>query len=158
MNGIWQTSALVTGFPSGAAAPIPQWGDKNAVWASTHELAFTNQKNPDSKKEAAAACWISWLSANSADWSKAGNIPARNVVRSGAAFQANTALAPVASEADVAFFQPNVPGISDGLGPMADAVNAVTAGSQSDIKKALDDAAAKANQALQQDKQKYGGS
>ena len=158
MNGIWQTSSLVTGFPAGAAAPIPQWGDKNAVWASTHELAYTNQKNPDPKKEAAAACWISWLSANSADWSKAGNIPARNVVRTGAAFQANAALAPVASEADVAFFLPSVPGISDGLGPMADAVNAVTAGSQSDVKKALDDAAAKANQALQQDKQKYGGS
>jgi len=155
MNGIWQTSSLVTGFKS-AAAPIPQWGDKYAVWASTHEIAYTNQKTPDPKKAIAAACWISWLSANSADWSKAGNIPARNAVRTGAAFAANQELAPVAPEADAAFFQPNVPGIGDALAPMADAVNAVTAGTQSDIKKALDDAAAKANQALQQARQRYG--
>ena len=157
MNGIWQTSSLVTGFPNGAAAPIPQWGSTYAVWASTHELAFTNQKNPDAKKTAAAACWISWLSANSADWSKAGNIPVRNAVRTGGAFQANAALAPVAPEADAAFFQPNIPGIGDALAPMADAVNAITAGTQSNIKQALDNAVQKANQTLQQNKQRYGG-
>jgi multiple sugar transport system substrate-binding protein len=156
MNGIWQTSSLVTNFKSGATAPIPQWGEKYAVWASTHELAFTNQKNPDPKKAAAGGCWISWLSANSADWSKAGNIPARNAVRTGSAFQGNQELAPVAPEADAAFFQPNIPGIGDALAPMADAVNAVTAGQQSDIKKALDDAATKSNQILQQAKQRYG--
>ena len=156
-NGIWQISNLVTPYTFAGAAPVPQLGTTNAVWGGSHQLALFNQKNADPAKTAAAGCWMGWLVAHSYDWAKSGQIPASKSVRASAQFKAIEPQATIAPEVDYVFFAPPVPGIGDAIAPLDQAVSALTAGKGTDAKKALDDAAAKATQILQQNKQRYGG-
>ena len=78
-------------------------------------------------------------------------------MRNSAQFKAVEPQATIAPEVEYVFFAPPVPGIGDAIAPLYQAVSAMTAGKGTDVKKALDDAAAKATQILQQNKQRYGG-
>lgn len=78
-------------------------------------------------------------------------------MRESEAFQALEAQASYAVMADAAVFPPTIPGITDALAPLAQAVEAVMAGQQTDIQAALNDAAAQGNQILEQNRQRYGG-
>jgi multiple sugar transport system substrate-binding protein len=136
-------------------AQVPQIGDKYAVWGGSHQLSMTTD---DPTKQAAAACWISWLSKNSAQWAKAGLVPVRQSIRSGPDLAAESpAVAAFAKEADDVIMPQPIPGLvtavwGEGFGK---AVDAVLLGQQADVKKALDDAAAKTDQLLQQNRQRY---
>jgi multiple sugar transport system substrate-binding protein len=157
-NGIWQTTNL-TGEGvefNGMATAVPQMGEQMAVWAGSHQLALTQQASPDPCKDAGAAIFIKYLLDNSVEWAKAGQIPASNAVRSSDAFLAIEPQASIAPSVESAFFPPAVPGIGDAYAPLDEAVSAVMAGTTSDVKAALDDAATRAEQILEQNRQNYG--
>jgi len=160
LNGIWQISNVTGAGVSfaGKGTSVPQLGTKKpATWAGSHQLTLPVHKNGNDKcKDAAAAMFIKYVVDNSIEWSKAGQIPALNKVRSSAEFKAIEPQASIAPSVENAFFPPSVPGITDAFGPLGDAVGAILSDNASDIKAALDESVNKANQILEQNKGKYG--
>jgi multiple sugar transport system substrate-binding protein len=157
-NGIWQITNL-TGEGvefNGMATAVPQMGEQPAVWAGSHQLALTAQASPDPCKDAAAGIFMRYLLDNSLEWARAGQIPASNEVRESAEFQALEPQNSIAPSVENAFFPPSVPGITDAYAPLDEAVSAVMAGTTTDVKAALDDAATRADQILEQNRQNYG--
>lgn len=136
-------------------APMPQIGDTYAVWGGSHEMVLTTT---DAAKAAAAGCWMSWLSKNSLEWAKAGQVPIRKSVRESA--ELKTAAAPIsavaASAASVSVW-PKIPGIVGALwGEGSEqAINAILLGQKTDIKAALDEAAVKTDKILEDNAVKY---
>lgn len=156
-NGSWQipnVTGEAVGF-AGRLAPVPQIGDQPAVWAGGPLLALPAKPQPDACKDAGSAMFIKYVIENSAEWAKGGNVPAYNPARDDAAF---TALpqASLAESVENPVFPPAIPGIGDAFAPLSEAVSAVISGTEPDIKKALDDAAARADQILAQNKQTFG--
>jgi multiple sugar transport system substrate-binding protein len=159
-NGPWQVSNLTgEGFQDGWGAPLPNVGGEYIVTAGAHTLALAQHRSgEDDAKTAAAACLISFISENSLEWVQgAGHIPARNSVLESEEFQALEPQASYASMADSAVFLPSVPGITDALALLGQAVESVMAEANPDIQAALNEAAQRANQALEQNRQRYGG-
>ncbi|MBV9788420.1 MAG: ABC transporter substrate-binding protein [Chloroflexi bacterium] len=156
IHGPWHISNLVK-LPFTGFAMVPQIGDEYVAVGGSHQLSLTTQ---DPAKTAAAACWINWLSTNSVQWAKAGQVPARNSAREDA--QLATIAAPVAAfakEAESVQYPPVVPGISTATGSegIGRVVNPVLLGQQADIKAGLDAAVQRSNQLIQQNAQQYGG-
>jgi multiple sugar transport system substrate-binding protein len=157
IHGPWHISNLQK-LPFTGFALVPQIGDQYVVIGGSHQLALTTE---DPAKQAAAACWISWLSENSVQWAKAGQVPARNSARENQ--ELATIAPPVAAFAQAAEsmqFPPSVPGITTATGPegIGRAVNPILLGQQSDIKATLDQAAQRSTQLIKQNAQQYGGS
>jgi multiple sugar transport system substrate-binding protein len=154
IHGPWHIGNL-SKLPFTGYAQVPQIGDQFAVWGGSHQLALATE---DPAKQAAAGCWIGWLSQNSAQWAAAGQVPARESARSNLPDEA----APVRAFADeieeVIMPQP-LPGFSGAVGGtegFGRAVNPVLLGQQQDVKAALDQAAQRSTQLLQQNAQRYG--
>lgn len=158
-NGTWHVSNLAgEGYEQGWGAPIPQVGSQYAVVAGSHTLALGSTAQEDPARTAAASCLVSFLSENSLEWVRgAGHIPARNSVRESEEFQAIEPQASYAVMAENAVFRPPVPGIGDATAQLEQAVNSVMAETNPDIQAALDEAAQRANQVLEQNRQRYGG-
>jgi multiple sugar transport system substrate-binding protein len=157
-NGIWQTTN-VTGEGvefDGRATAVPQIGPQMAVWAGSHQLTVPVQANPDPCKDQAAATFIKYMLDNSVTWAKAGQIPASTAVRNSDAFKAVEPQASIAPSVENAFFPPSVPGITDAFGPLGEAVGSIMNGTATDIQQTLDDAAARANEILAQNRETYG--
>jgi multiple sugar transport system substrate-binding protein len=157
-NGIWQITNVTGDAVSfaGKATSVPQIGDKMAVWAGSHQLTLPAHKSGSDKcKDAAAGIFIKYLVDNSIEWAKAGQIPANNTVRNGADFKAIEPQASIAPSVEGAFFPPSVPGITDAFAPLDEAVGSVMSGKETDVKKALDDAAGRAEQILTENQGKY---
>lgn len=119
-------------------------------------LTLPTQAEPDACKDTAAGSFIKYLLDNSVTWARAGQLPASSVVRSSAEFQAIEPQASIAAAAEHVFFPPSVPGITDAYAPLDEAVSSLMAGTATDIQAALDDAAARANQILAENKDNYG--
>jgi multiple sugar transport system substrate-binding protein len=157
-NGIWQTTN-VTGESvsfTGKATSVPQIGTQMATWGGSHQLTLPVHKaGADQCKDAAAGMFIKYLVDNSIEWAKAGQIPANNTVRNGADFKAVEPQASIAPSAESVFFPPAVPGITDAFAPLDEAVGSIMSGKETDIKKALDDAASRADQILAENKTKF---
>jgi multiple sugar transport system substrate-binding protein len=153
IHGPWHISDMEKlGFVG--YAPVPQFGDQYAVWGGSHQFALTTD---DPAKQLAVACWISWASANSAEWAKAGNAPIRNSVRNSDQLMSIAppvaAYAPSAADVILLTAAPGLEGaLWDQFGP---AIDAVLLGQQTDIQKALNDAAAKSDQVLTDNAAKY---
>lgn len=158
INGIWQlTNVTGQGVEfQGRGTAVPQLGSQPAVWAGSHQLALPVQANADPCKEAAAGLFIRYLTSNSLEWSRAGQIPASNSVRNSTEFKAIEPQASIAPSVENAFFPPSVPGITDALGPLGEAVSSVMAGTETDIKAALDQSAQRAEQILTENRNNYG--
>ena len=155
-NGIWQILTFdgVETLQS-ETSPIPQIGDTPAVWASSHQLVVMQQRQADENKLHAARDFLGWLSENSLEWAKAGQVPARNSVRESADFKALKGQSVLAEQLDRVFFPPTVPGIGDVTAPTWEqAVNEVVLG-KADAKSALDEAARKADALLEDNRKKY---
>lgn len=154
-HGPWHISDMVK-LPFVGFAQMPQIGDTYSVWGNSHQLAMTTE---DPAAQAAAACWIGWLSENSVQWAKAGQVPARQSARESSELATVApAVAAFDKEIESVTLLPPVPGLEgavwgQGFEP---AINAILLGQQTDIKKALDDAAAKSNQIIEQNAQRYG--
>jgi multiple sugar transport system substrate-binding protein len=94
-------------------APMPQHDpNKPATWAQSHQFALPRQKNPDPAKRDAALRFIKWMGEHSVDWSKAGQVPARNSARDEALNSDNVFLQKLktwASEIPYGAFMPSSP-------------------------------------------------
>jgi multiple sugar transport system substrate-binding protein len=157
-DGIWMMNewAKVDGL-QWQASPVPQIGDQQAVWASSHNFVVTSQAQKDPNKLQASKVFISWISDHSIDWAKAGQIPARASVRETPEFQELEVQNIAAQQLDYVKFPPAVPGIGEVTAPTFElAVNEAVLGKKSP-KAALDEATSKANQLLEANKKKYGG-
>ncbi len=158
-NGIWQaTNVTGSGVDfNGVAAAAPQIGTQPATWAGMASLGLpVHKKGNDKCKDSAATVFIKYLVDNSQQWSKAGNVPASNKVRSGLDSKTYPLQAALAKAVETPVFPPASPGISDAFVPLSEAIGAVMAGNTNDLQKALTDAANRADQILTQNKQKYG--
>jgi multiple sugar transport system substrate-binding protein len=157
-DGIWMMNewAKVKSLDWGAA-PIPNIGGTEAVWASSHNFTVTKQASSDTNKAQAAKVFIKWISDHSIDWAKSGQVPARKTVRESPEFQQLEVQSIAAKELDFVKFPPSTPGIGDVTTPTFElAVNKAVLGKQ-DPKAALDEATKKANQLLAENAKKYGG-
>jgi len=158
-NGIWQTTN-VTGegvFFNGVATSVPQVGTQMAVWAGSHQLTLPTQADEDPCRDTAAGIFIRYLLDNSITWAQAGQLPANNVVRESEAFaEVHPQVDIAAGSADYVFFPPSVPGITDAYGPLGEAISALLSGNATDIQAELDNAAERANQILEQNRETYG--
>ena len=155
-NGIWQmnTFAGVKGL-DWTASVVPQIGDKQAVWGSSHQLVVLQQRKADENKLHAARDFLAYLSENSLEWAKGGQIPARNSVRESEEFKALEVQSTLAEQLDYVIFPPTVPGIADVTAPTWEqAVNEVVLG-KAKPEEALKAAAGKADKLLEDNKKKY---
>jgi multiple sugar transport system substrate-binding protein len=142
-NGIWQTTNVT--------------GDQMAVWAGSHQLTLPTQPDEDACRDAAAGIFIRYLLDNSVTWAQAGQLPANNAVRESEEFQAIEPQASIAAgSAEYVFFPPSVPGITDAYGPLDEAISALMSGNATDVQAELDNAAERANQILEQNRQTFG--
>lgn len=154
-HGPWWISDLAkldfVGF-----APLPTIGDEPATWGGSHQLALTSD---DPTTQAAAAVWIKWLSDNSAQWAKAGQVPARTSAREDPEL---TTLAPpianILESANTVRILPSVPALEPALWDQFGAtIDAYLAGDVTDAQAALDEANAKSQQVMDENVSTYGG-
>jgi len=90
-----------------AAAPLPQFGPKPAVWAESHVMCLP--QGLDEKKTEAAWRFITFLSNHSVEWASGGQIPVRASLRSTPEFQALTIPHTFAQQLDHVRYSPAVP-------------------------------------------------
>jgi multiple sugar transport system substrate-binding protein len=113
-DGIWQINDLDTTAEDldWAMAPIPTIGEQPAVWANSHHLVLFRDREPDDDRLQAGKAFIRYLTEQSAAWSGAGMIPARNEARETPEFSESpqSALAPAIPTMR---FLPSVPGVPD---------------------------------------------
>jgi multiple sugar transport system substrate-binding protein len=156
-NGVWQTTNEALQATDWTAVPVPQIGTEKAVWSSSTHWMFPANKNQNADESAAAATFVKWMNDNSADWASTGELPAQNTVREDPALLQNyPALAPFLDELEYAHYETVSPGITNAMAEVTTAVNEAVLGKKSP-KEALDDAAKKATQLLEQNKAQYGG-
>ena len=137
-------------------APLPTLGDQPATWGGSHQLAFTTD---DPTTQAAGAVWIKWLSENSMEWAKAGQVPARQSVRDDPALAETAApISKVVESANIVVILPQVPALEpalwDQFGPVIDAY---LAGDVADPVAALEEANAKSQQVIDENISIFGG-
>jgi multiple sugar transport system substrate-binding protein len=156
VNGIWQINDLKksTGLQWGVA-PVPQIGEKKAVWANSHNFTIVQQRGADANKVGGSKVFINWLSQHSLDWAAGGQVPARKSVRDDPKFAALTDVNTLAAELPDAAFPPALPGIGDVNTLFYNAFNEAVLGKKTP-KQALDDGVAKANKLLEDNRKKYG--
>jgi multiple sugar transport system substrate-binding protein len=156
-DGIWMMNEWKTVSDlDWGVAPVPTIGDQPAVWASSHNFVVMRQPETDQNKLNAARVFISWISENSIEWAKSGQIPARNSVRESQQFQQLDVQSTLAEQLDNVVFPPAVPGIGDITLPTWEtAVNEAVLGRKS-VQEALTQAQSDANAMLEENRQKYG--
>jgi multiple sugar transport system substrate-binding protein len=154
-DGIWQTQDLKKTKLNWGVAPIPQIGDQKGAWANSHNMVVTSQGAKDENKLQAAKVFINWISQHSIEWAKAGQVPARNSVRESDEFKALEWQPIFAKQLPYVSMPPAVAGIGDAQLEMEQAVNRAVLGKQTP-QQALDQAAKRSNELLQQNKKKYG--
>jgi multiple sugar transport system substrate-binding protein len=156
-NGVWQTTNSALPKVNWTAAAVPQIGSQKAVWSSSTHWMFLNNMGQDKNKTAAAATFVKWMNDHSSGWASTGELPANNSVRNDPALlKAYPNLKPFLDELPYAHYEAVSPGISNAEATITTAVNEAVLGKKTP-KQALDDAVAKANQLLTQNKSQYGG-
>ena len=155
-NGIWQVNPLseVQDLDLGITT-LPRIGTQDGAWSGSHNFVVANQRNADPNKQQAARVFINWISQQSLEWARAGQIPARASVRESQEFQQIEPQAQLAEYIPNLHFVPPVPGIGDVQPESFDqAVNEAVLLRQ-EPQAALDAAAERANQLLEQNREKY---
>ena len=116
------------------------------------------QQDPDPNKQAASKYFINWMSQHSLEWAKSAKIPARKSVRDSQAFKkALPQEYELTKELPYIHFPPTVPGIFDVETASYDLAVQDAVLLETDPKPALDEAASKANDLLQENREKYQG-
>ncbi|MDF1487646.1 ABC transporter substrate-binding protein [Tessaracoccus caeni] len=154
-NGIWSINTLAEKKDlNWGVTVLPNIGGQNAAWAGSHQFVLPVQKTPDENKATASRVFLNWISQQSLEWAKGGQVPARNSVRESAEFAALTDQAKLAEQIDYLVFPPAVPGIGDALVELEKAINEITLG-QKDVATTLNDAAGRADKILEANAKKY---
>lgn len=155
-NGVWHINSLnETQNLKWGVAPLPQVGTEKAAWAGSHNFVIMRQRGADDNRLQAARVFISWLSKNSTEWARAGQVPAAGPAREAAEFKALPAQSIFATELPYVRFLPTIPGTREVHRSTIDvAVNEAVLLTK-EPKQALDDAAKLANQLLEENRAKY---
>ena len=154
-NGIWNIIPFRDAGANYGTAPSPEIGSEKATWANSHNFVIPNKRGQDPHKIAASKFFISWISRNSAEWAKAGQVPARDSARASSTFQSLELQNNLAQQLPYVHFPPPVPGIGDvQIQALDPAVNEALL-LKKEPKAALDESASQANQLLKENRQKY---
>ena len=155
INGPWNTTPLnaIKKLQWGAA-PVPNIGGTEAVWAGSHQFVLPRQLKPDENKAIASRVFVNWISQQSLTWADAGMVPARNSVRENPEFKTKVEVNEFAKELDYIHFVPPIPGVNDVMPEYQAAVSSGMTGKK-DIAAALSEAAGRADKILAANKKKY---
>ncbi|WP_236634690.1 ABC transporter substrate-binding protein [Alteribacter lacisalsi] len=139
LNGIWMTA----GFEDQdglnfAAAPVPSFGGEEGVWAGSHNFVLPVQQDEDPERQEAAMKFIEYVSENSLQWAKAGQVPASYSVLESDEFRELEHQYNASQQTFI--FPPATPFYADTWGPTGPAVDEAMLG-QLDPAEALDRAA-----------------
>lgn len=137
-----------------AAAPLPNIGGTQAVWAGSHQFVLPRQLKPDENKAIASRVFVNWISQQSLTWADAGMVPALNSVRENPEFKTKVEVNEFAKELDYIRFVPPIPGVNDVMPEYQAAVSSGMTGKK-DIATALSEAAGRADKILAANKKKY---
>ena len=113
-DGIWQINDLKDTAPGlkWSLAPLPTVFGKPAAWANSHQLVMLSQRSPDANSQQASKTFIKWMIEHSQEWAGAGMIPAYNPARDSAEFT-SMPQSVLAGEVDNFHYMPSIPGIGD---------------------------------------------
>ncbi|RNA67655.1 ABC transporter substrate-binding protein [Alteribacter keqinensis] len=122
INGIW----MISGFEEQdglnfATAPVPQFGSEEAVWAGSHNFVLPKQEEEDPERLEASMKFIQYVSENSLQWAKAGQVPATYSVLESDEFQELEHQYNASQQQFV--FPPSSPFYGDAWGPTGPAVD-----------------------------------
>ncbi|GGP79043.1 ABC transporter substrate-binding protein [Streptosporangium pseudovulgare] len=156
-DGIWQINDLKTNAPSlkWGMSPIPNIGGTAAMWSSSHNFVMTSQAGKDPNKVQAAKFFIDHMGRLSAEWARAGMIPARNSARQDPQI-ADLPQIKLAADPDVFHFIPAIPGVGDVQSKALELAVAKAVLKQSSPAEALKEGVASADKLLADNKRKYG--
>ena len=156
-SGPWQLSRLAEGLGDKlGAGPVPQAFDNPGVWAGSHHLSVFEGVSDDERQ--AAYYFINWVTSNSVEWAKAGQVPARKSVRDSQEFKDLGHIAVISEQVDAARFFPEFPASADlmfGAGGASEQVVSILTGDK-ETQAALDEGAERYTQLIQETKDKYG--
>jgi len=154
-DGIWQINDLNDSGLDYGIAKLPVIGDNLAAWANSHNFFMTEQAAGDQNKADAAKTFIGWMSDQSAAWSQAGMIPARNSAREEPQFTDSVQYG-IKDQVPALHFLPPIPGLGD-ISPstLEVAVNEAVLG-QTPVEDSLTQQAANATKLMQQNLEKFG--
>jgi multiple sugar transport system substrate-binding protein len=142
MKGLWDDTGLNYGV-----APVPTLGtERQAVYGNGHTFVIPADRNSDQESKAAQA-FMNWIASNSIDWAKSGQAPASVEVRELEEFKSMKQPPKVAEQFGYTEFSPKVPKWGQISSPLWEEINLALLGKK-DAKTALDDAAKRAQQIL----------
>lgn len=155
-NGIWAINLHkeVEGLEWGVA-PLPQIGTQKAAWAGSHNFVLPKQRKKDDNKLSAAKVFVNWISQQSLEWAKGGQVPARKSVRESEEFASLTEQAAIGEQVDYLRFPPPVPGIGEAIEPLNTAISEAVL-LKKPAAQALEEAAGKSAKILEENAKKYG--
>ena len=122
LNGIW----MIAGFEQQdglnfATAAVPLFGENDAVWAGSHNFVLPKQNDEDPARLEAAMKFIQFVTENSLQWAKAGQVPAKYSVLESEEFKALEHQYNASQQHFV--FPPSSPFYGDAWGPTGPAVD-----------------------------------
>ena len=137
-----------------SVAPFPQIFAKRAMWANGHGLCMPKQASADPARRAAALKLLKFISDNSIEWAKGGQIPVRKSVRESPEFAKLTLLKPFMDSVPYVVYLPKLEKgslifASNASTPMMTAMEEITLNKKSP-KDALTEAAAAVDGILKQ--------
>ena len=155
-DGIWQINDLNESGVNWAMSALPTIGDQPASWANSHHFFLTKQAAEDENRANASKAFIGWMSEQSAAWSDAGMIPARNSAREESAYTDSKQYV-LNDFLENLHFLPPVPGLGD-VQPqtLETAVNEAIL-QKTPVEEALSKAAQNATKLMEENLKKFGG-
>jgi len=154
-DGIWQINDLQASGMNWGIAPLPVIGNELASWANSHNFFLTAQAAEDADRANAAKVFIGSLSEQSAAWSDAGMIPARNSARESEEYQ-NSPQSQLGEQVNNLHFLPAVPGLGAVQAETLElAVNEAILG-QTPVEDALSQAQDNATELMEKNLDKFG--
>ena len=155
-DGIWQINDLKAAGMNFGIAPLPVIGNELGSWANSHNFFLTSQAAGDQDRSSASKVFIGWMSEQSAKWSEAGMIPARNSAREEPAYTESVQYG-IREQVDHLHFLPPVPGLGEVQPQTLEvAVNEAILG-QTPVEDALSKAQSNATSLMQDNLEKFGG-
>jgi len=76
VDGNWQIAGLESTSLNWDTAQYPKIFNSGKMWGASEVMTFPLNKKADEAKKQAAGEFVKWLSANSAEWAKSGQLPA----------------------------------------------------------------------------------
>lgn len=147
MEGVYMLSSLESQKNlSFAAAPCPRFGPRMAVWAGSHLMVMP--RDISRRTEQAAWTFIRYLSDNSLEWAKGGQVPVRLKVLNSAGFQKLTAQRRFSEELPYIEYEP--PSVTfNQIAPFGDAAVEAALGRIKPPREALQEAARRINDVME---------